>query len=47
MVLEKPAHMLNPESPSRKRGDRHDANIQGSIADCGTSLPEQDARAIT
>jgi hypothetical protein len=46
MVLEKPAHVQNPESPSRKRGDRHDADIQGSTADCGTRLPEQDARAI-
>jgi hypothetical protein len=33
LVIEKPAHVQNPGSPSRKRGDRHDANIQGSIAE--------------
>jgi hypothetical protein len=33
LVIEKPAHVQNPESPSRKRGDRHDANIQGSLGD--------------
>jgi hypothetical protein len=31
LVLEKPVHVQTPESPSRQRGDRHDANLQGSI----------------
>jgi hypothetical protein len=30
LVIEKSAHVQNPGSPSQKRGDRHDANIQGS-----------------
>jgi hypothetical protein len=30
LVLEKITHVQNSESPSRKRGDRHDANLQGS-----------------
>ena len=34
LVIEKPAHVQNPGSPSRKRGDRHDANIQRSIGFC-------------
>jgi hypothetical protein len=28
-VIEKPVHVQNPESPSRKRGDRPDYTIQG------------------
>jgi len=43
LVIEKPDHVQNPESPSRKRGDRHDANVQGSIASLAATADERRA----